>query len=45
MLNLDTDYLIVRLETAFDLIQDIKKDISEMNDTLDDFTGPIKRQM
>ena len=27
MLNLDTDYLIVRLETAFDLMQDIKKDL------------------
>ena len=27
MLNLDTDYMIVRLETAFDLTQDIKKDL------------------
>ena len=27
MLNLDTDYMIVRLETAFDLMQDIKKDL------------------
>ena len=27
MLNLDTDYLIVRLETAYDLMQDIKKDL------------------
>ena len=27
MLNLDTDYLIVRLETAYDLMQDVKKDL------------------
>lgn len=27
MLNLDADYMIVRLETAFDLMQDIKKDL------------------
>ena len=27
------------------VVKDIKKDITDMNDTIDDITGPIKRQM